>query len=251
MPALSRRLGWIAVLVLVLVAVPLRAQDAADTSRALIARMKSDLRNLVTAQEAHYAEKAMYARTLTDLGPSRYRASQGLRVEIVNGTSNAYGAVARIEGREGSCVIHVGLDESVAPRTDIEKKRLPEGEPGCDGDGITERARLASEAQSRVSLTLLLVNKLQERRFGRLGAYAPDASSLEGMRVPETVRVTIELETALNREPAFLAAATDSRYPGYSCVIASGWARFPSGATTLAEKKHAGGNSQIVCDTFK
>ncbi|MCE9600834.1 MAG: hypothetical protein K8S21_01300 [Gemmatimonadetes bacterium] len=249
MPPFRRPLAWLTVLLLV--AAPLRAQSAPDTSRALIARMKSDLRNLVTAQEAHYAEKGAYARTLTDLGPNRYRASRGVKVEIVNAGSNAYGAVARTEGRDGSCVIHVGLDGSVAPRTDIEKKRLPEGEPGCDGDGITERARLASEAESRVTLTLLLINKLQERRFGRLGNYAPDASSLEGMRVPETVSVTIELAAAPNREPAFLAVATDSRYPGYSCVLASGWARFPSGATTLAEKKHAGGNSQIVCDTFK
>ena len=63
--------------------------------------------------------------------------------------------------------------------------------------------------------------------------------------------MTLELAAAPNREAVFLATATDSRYPGYSCVLASGWARFTSSATTLAEKKHAGGGSMAVCDVFK
>jgi hypothetical protein len=92
---------------------------------------------------------------------------------------------------------------------------------------------------------------MEERHFGRTGAYTADLNALIGLRIAATVAVTLELAAAPNGEAAFLATAIDSRYLGYSCVLASGWARFGSPATTLAEKKHAGGGSMAVCDQFK
>ena len=229
-----------------------QAEPAADSAqRRVIAQLKSDLRNLVTAQEARFADRASYAGSIAELGERAYRASPGAAIEIVGNTGKAYGAVARREGWPGSCVIWVGLGSEAAPRTALEAKRFPEGEPACDGDGRSERAAFASEAQSRTSMALMRVSKQQERHFGRTGAYAADLAALTTLRLAETTRVTIELATAMNQEPVFLAVATDTRYPGFSCVLASGWARFTSRATTLAEGKHAGGNSTAVCDTFK
>lgn len=226
------------------------APSAVDSARAFNTRMKSDLRNLVTAQEARYAQSASYARTVADLAPG-YRASLGVTVEIVYGGPNGYGAVARTAGREGSCAIGIGIGTAQTPRTDIEKKAAPEGEPICDGDGMTERAAFAREAQAMASGALMRVAKLEERHFGRTGAYAADLALLPGLKLAVTVAVTVELANAPNGEAAFLGIATDSRYPGYSCVLSSGWARFRSPATTLAEKKHAGGGSIPVCDLFK
>lgn len=241
-------------LLLGLVLAPLAAQQPApapnDTARALIARMKSDLRNLVTAQEARYATAGSYARTVAELAPG-YRTSQGVTAEIVNGGPNGYGVVARTAGREGSCVMGIAIGVAQTPRTDVEKKAAPEGEPICDGDGLTERAVFAREAQALAANVLMRVSKLQERHFGRTGAYAAAPGALEGLRIPSTITVTLELATAPNQEPVFLATATDSRYAGFSCVLASGWARFTSPATTLAERKHAGGGSMAVCDQFK
>lgn len=225
-------------------------EPAADSTRAVIARMKSDLRNLVTAQEARYATAGSYARSVAELAAG-YRASQGVTPEIVNGGPNGYGAVARTAGREGSCVIQIGIGLAQAPRTDVEKKLAPEGEPICDGDGTTERAVFAREAQALASSTLMRVSKLQERHFGRTGAYAADLAALPGLRIPSTITVTLELGTAGNNEAVFLATATDSRYSGFSCVLSSGWARYATPATTLAERKHAGGGSMPVCDQFK
>lgn len=221
-----------------------------DSARAFIARMKSDLRNLVTAQEARFATSGSYARSVAELGTG-YRPSLGVTPEIVAGGANGYGAVARTAGREGSCVILIGIAVDQAPRTDLERKLAPEGEPICDGDGMTERAVFAREAQALASGTLMRVSKLQERHFGRTGSYAADLAALTGLRIPPTITVTLELGRAANQEPVFLATATDSRYVGYSCVLSSGWARYTSSATTLAERKHAGGGSLPVCDQFK
>lgn len=253
MPLFSRTL--VPAALLTVLAAPLVAQQpappaASDSARASNARMKSDLRNLVTAQEARYAQAGSYARTVADLAPG-YRASLGVTVEIVNGGPNGYGAVARTAGREGSCAIGIGVGSAQTPRTDIEKKAAPEGEPICDGDGLTERAAFAREAQSMAGSALMRVAKMEERHFGRTGAYAADLAALPGLKFAATVAVTVELANAPNGEAAFLAIATDSRYPGYSCVLSSGWARFRSPATTLAERKHAGGGSMPVCDLFK
>jgi Tfp pilus assembly protein PilE len=228
--------------VLLFVAVPVEAQTAADSVRALNARLKNDLRNLVVAQEAHFAQRAAYAPTVAALGAG-YRPSLGVTVEPLNAGSNGYGAVARTVGSTGSCVVHINVPAAQWPRTDVEKKAGPEGEPVCDGDGTV--------AQLGAAAVLVSVSKLQERHFGRTGGYASDVAALTGLRIPRTVTVTIEFATTsgANPEPVFLATATDSRYPGYSCVLASGWVL--PGATTLAEKKHAGGGGTAVCDTFK
>lgn len=58
-------------------------------ARAYTTAMKSDLRNMVTAQEAHFEEHARYA---TVLPPSEYRNSTG--VEIVSLDVGAMGFVA-------------------------------------------------------------------------------------------------------------------------------------------------------------
>lgn len=230
---------------------PSGAPPGDSAQRRIIAQLRSDLRMLVTAQEARFAERGAYASSLDELGAARYRASEGASVEIVGNTGRAYGAVARRAGWAGSCVMQVGTGDGNAPRTALEQKRFPEGEPACDGDGTTERAAFAREAQSRAVTALMRLSKHQERHFGRTGAYVTDPAALPGLRLPATITVTIELATAPNGEAVFLATATDSRYAGHSCVLASGWARFAGRATTLAEGRHAGGLGTAVCDTFK
>jgi hypothetical protein len=233
------------------VSTPAPATAPADADAALFARVKSDLRNLVVAQEARYASRGAYALSITDLGEAAYRPSAGVKVEIVNPGANGYGAVARVDGRPGTCVIHVGLDPAVGPRTEVEKKMFPEGEPSCDGDGLDERARWASMAQSSAQRLLALVAKLQERQFGRTGAYAAQVTDLEGVRMPATVSVTIEVQQNDRMGSAFLATATDSRFPGYTCVVRSGNGRFGPRAMTAADRRFANPELQVACDTFR
>lgn len=225
------------------------APAAADPDRAIIARLQSDLRNLVTAQEMHFSQKEAYALSVTALA-GLYRASSGVTVELVNAGTNSYGAAARFAGRPGNCVIYVGLSADASPRTELEKKRFAEGEPACDGDGITERRHWAVAAEHQAASMLVGVAKLQERQFGRTGAYASDIGALAGFKPQQNTVITIERLGDGDRA-SFLATATDSRYPGVSCVLQSGWGRYGDRAATAAEKKRPTGDLFPACDAFK
>lgn len=214
-------------------------------------RLKSDLRNLITAQEARYADRGAYAPSITELGTDRYRASEGTTVEVVNFTPNGYGAVARASGFSGSCVVHVGLGNEVAPRTEREQKHFPEGEPACDGDGIDAASRWASVAQQQAIRTLARIAKLQERHLARTGSYATVLTALEGVNVPSTLTVTLEAQQDPRFGAAFIASAVDSRHPEQSCVVRSGNGRVGPRVLTVGERKPALVELQVVCDTFK
>ena len=249
----ARRIALVAALLVPTFTLDAQAVPAAtDPERAAVERLRSDLRDLVTSQEMHYSQTAAYALSRAALG-ELYRASTGVTVEIVNPGVNGYAAVARLGGRTGSCVIFVGLDETVSPRTDVEKKRFSEGEPACDGDGIDERAHMAEGARDQVAGALIGVAKLQERQFGRTGAYAADIGSLEGFRARKNIVVVIErADVGVPRaQPSFLATAMDARYPGYSCVLRSGWGNYGTRAATSAEQKPARGDLEVACDTFR
>jgi prepilin-type N-terminal cleavage/methylation domain-containing protein len=62
--------------------------------KAYVASMKTDLRNLVTAQDAYYADNnSYYAVSTASLG-TNYRASTGVTVVISGATTTGWHAVA-------------------------------------------------------------------------------------------------------------------------------------------------------------
>ena len=62
--------------------------------KAYVASMKTDLRNLVTAQDAYYADNnSYYAASTATLG-TNYRASTGVTVVISGATTTGWHAVA-------------------------------------------------------------------------------------------------------------------------------------------------------------
>jgi hypothetical protein len=127
----------IAVVPLVLFAsASLRAQAVAgDAEQAIRTRLKSDLRNLVVAQEKYFAEHSTYADQIDGLA---YHPSSGAQVSLVATQNNAWAAVASDVSAPGkTCVIYINLAEKYRPKT-AQDKRLPtvkeEGAPICDGD---------------------------------------------------------------------------------------------------------------------
>jgi hypothetical protein len=114
----------------------LRAQDTAtEAERATRTKLKSDLRNLVTAQEKYYADHSTYADQMDALA---FRPSEGTQVSLVATQNNAWAAVATEVGNPArSCVIYINLAEKYRPGT-AQEKRVPtnkeEGAPICDGD---------------------------------------------------------------------------------------------------------------------
>ncbi len=75
--------------------------------RAYVAGMKSDLRNLATAQEVYFAENATYASTLSDLN---YNVSSGNTLSLISitATGTGWSATASNTGTTTTCGIYIG-----------------------------------------------------------------------------------------------------------------------------------------------
>ncbi len=93
--------------------------------RALVASMKSDLRNLVTAEESYLGDHAKYT---TDLGPD-YHYSAGNRPPTITLTGDGWTASMTNPNTTEQCAVFVG-STPLAPAT-------REAAPACAKGGST------------------------------------------------------------------------------------------------------------------
>lgn len=85
--------------------------------KAYIATMKADLRNLVTAQEAYFADNSVYT---TSLATTQYQTSSGVSVGTITVGQGTFAAVASYAGgTTRTCTITVGSGNN-------------DGEPVCN-----------------------------------------------------------------------------------------------------------------------
>ena len=87
--------------------------------KAFIATMKSDLRNLVTAEEAYFADSLRYT---TDLGAA-YRISTGIAGPTIALTGDGWTATVSHRSTMKTCAVYTG-STALAPA-------VKEGEPRC------------------------------------------------------------------------------------------------------------------------
>jgi len=89
--------------ILAAIAIP---KFANTKEKAYVASMKSDLRNLVTAQEAYFSDKTTYAASTGAL--TAYNSSTGVTVTMgtVNGTG--WAATAAHNGTTKTCSLWIG-----------------------------------------------------------------------------------------------------------------------------------------------
>ncbi len=106
--------------ILAAIAIP---KFANTKTKAYVASMKSDLRNLVTAQEAYFADHVTYAGVLSNLN---YSVSAGNTVNVTSATGTGWSATATniAVTTPASCGIFVG--SATAPITG-----QVEGSPAC------------------------------------------------------------------------------------------------------------------------
>ena len=91
--------------ILAAIAIP---KFANTKEKAYVASMKSDLRNLVTAQEAYFSDNnSMYAASTTNLG-TNYKPSTGITVTIANSTGTGWAATATSVSTAKTCTITLG-----------------------------------------------------------------------------------------------------------------------------------------------
>ena len=109
--------------VLATIAIP-RLTAARD--RAFVATMQSDLRNLATRQEIHYADNLTYADDLDDL---TFDSSERVTITLVAGTATGWSATAThdaFEDDDDGCSVYFGD----AAATDLGDPEAP-GEIAC------------------------------------------------------------------------------------------------------------------------
>ena len=94
----------------------LRISFGQKLERAYEAAMRSDLRNLATAQQMYFAEHASYSPSLEALA---YSPSPGVRLEIIAASGSGWRAVARHETGTAECRIGVGTG---VPPGDVERE---------------------------------------------------------------------------------------------------------------------------------
>jgi Tfp pilus assembly protein PilE len=92
--------------------------------KAYQAAMKSDLRNLMTAQEVYFADHGTFAGSLEAFGENQYWQSTGVSVRIEEATDGGWKATATHSAISKRCALFVG---DVAPPV----KEAVEGEPRC------------------------------------------------------------------------------------------------------------------------
>ena len=114
--------------VLTTVAVP---KFTATKSRAFVGAMTSDLRNLVTAEEAYLTDTGVYASGTARNSKTRGTAtvgtflpSAGVQIVVSAESGQGWSAVATHEDTGKSCAVFIGSGARRAPAT-------VEGEPKC------------------------------------------------------------------------------------------------------------------------
>jgi prepilin-type N-terminal cleavage/methylation domain-containing protein len=97
---------------------------ASTKEKSYLATMKSDLRNLVTAQEGYLAETLTYYGGAVPNAAFAFRPSTGGTVTILLATASGWQATASFTGTSKTCAIFYGTAAAVPPA-------VVSGEPRC------------------------------------------------------------------------------------------------------------------------
>lgn len=105
--------------ILAAIAIP---KFSSTKNKAYVAAMKSDLRNLVTAEEGYFADNVTYTTSTTAMS---FTPSAGVTVVIGAVTGTGWSATATHTALPGKpCTIFLGTAPALAPATN-------DGEPKC------------------------------------------------------------------------------------------------------------------------
>jgi hypothetical protein len=103
--------------------IPMPSGEASDagSDQAYLASMKSDLRNLITAEEAYFADSVKYTRSLQAM---HFQTTTGVTMAVALTSDGFSGTARHLRAPGWTCGIFVG---SVSGHSQVQK----EGEPTC------------------------------------------------------------------------------------------------------------------------
>jgi len=93
--------------------------------KAYITTMKSDLKNLASAQESYYYDFSVYYNGAVPNAALQFSPSANVTVNVVSGDVAGWSATSNYAGIANTCAIFVGSAAPVAPAT-------IEGSPACN-----------------------------------------------------------------------------------------------------------------------
>ena len=112
--------------ILAAIAIP---KFAGTKSKAYVAAMKSDLKNLVTAEESYFSDNSTYGTVANLVADGVWAATTGVTAVVANNTATGFNATAAHAGATGTtaCGVYVGSAGAPAgaPGT------IVEGEVAC------------------------------------------------------------------------------------------------------------------------
>jgi prepilin-type N-terminal cleavage/methylation domain-containing protein len=100
--------------ILATIAIP---KFSATKEQAYVARMRSDLRNMATAQTAYEADKATYYNGPVPAAVLLYTPSPDVTITLSDVTATGWAAKATHTATSRACAIFVGTAAPVAPAT--------------------------------------------------------------------------------------------------------------------------------------
>jgi prepilin-type N-terminal cleavage/methylation domain-containing protein len=107
--------------ILVSIVVP---KFANGKERAMVAAMRGDLHNLMTAEESYFTNGLTYYNGPVPDPSFAYDPSQRVTITLVNVTPTGWGATASYVGTARTCAVFVGTGGPVGPAT-------VDGQPAC------------------------------------------------------------------------------------------------------------------------
>ena len=100
--------------ILAAIAIP---KFSSTKEQAYMARMKSDLRNIATAQTAYEADNQTYYNGVVPAAALVYNPSPDVTITLSSVTQTGWAATASHTGTSRICVIYVGSASPIAPAT--------------------------------------------------------------------------------------------------------------------------------------
>jgi hypothetical protein len=207
--------------------------------------VRSDLRQLLVAQEGFWRARRSYAPDITFL-PS-FHPTPGVAITIVRARADGWAARATYGDGGGalrSCVIWVGdIAPTERPATDGERKVYPEAEVSCDGDGYSAPGEWAAAGKSYMTYALRKLLQSETRFYAFHRRYTADTAALDPFIWDRDVSVSITAAKA----DGWAARATFGNTQGKSCVTWHG--DLDSAAVPVTAADHARGMAdRVMCD---
>jgi hypothetical protein len=238
-----------------------RAQESGESTAESFARIRKNLRRLVAAQEAFFAENGAYSADLSMIG---FAPEKNTTIRLLWVTLDGWAASgSHSDLAERDCVVFVGqvhappttlkyvrqgregvpiCDDSSRPLPPVATSPPPKPEP-AESPADTGNALEALNPRTLMKADLRNLVRSQETYLATQGVYA---RRTEPLALQYAWRPGVQVRILAADRQSWAAKATHARLPGKSCVIWFGSA--PRRPVTDAQRRQSQGAGVPVCD---